>query len=1314
VVPPVVAPELRLEAPVAADIRVKEQAKKLNTAEDFNNRDANVRAVQEEIDAFEARRKFEQGQQEQALAAAEQQKNNEFLNAKQDIIDDHPYGDVPAQYGSTLEHVRIDENGMPIRADLSMEAQNLQDPLQRNLWGDEMDTPTGDGGVPLTQAIDSMPGGPSREQAIAGLRGYNEDGRIKGIENSVSMPDDLARFEGEGGTLRGGKQSGAVDFQTIVDLFPAFAKSKFRETLYRGTTNPDSKLTPSTSGGTLGNGLYTAVRPQYASAFADGVGGNVHPVYVNVTRPLIINGPGDPTIRALMSLGESRESAMQIIDNADKRNKNITTEIQTRAERQGYDGIALHRGGSLSEVVAFKQDQVKSAISPSGGMGRKQAGSIDFQAITDIFTGKRVVGGSTSGKLPMTGRGITMPDSVDNPISPATIARKNQLASAEKYARLQDSNYGDIKTIEELKTKLEASGKGDINNNPVRDYTIAGVEGMVRNFPAHPIFKFVRSKLTDARNNTARFETEYVTGLNGLNTLYRDMNKAEWTDVAEALQAASKSQIAITPALIAKWGFNEKQAAYINRVSETMDAMHATASEGLTAMGQKGLGKRVAYVPSMFSGAYTSLVGHMVTGSDGKQKFIIKGVAQGDTKAQHAAALEHYTKQGDKFSTVVKLRDRMLTGGVHKSNRVFDGFNDLVNAIAEGDKDFAAIKAMADDYAANKINKINEFDVHAKKKTGVVGSLGDRPWLTREENAKQFLEGITNYMAEGAERYNYMEPLYQVNKIMHDPEITTDRQNTMKYLERHVSHVTGQNVGAHGVFLNQVWNTTMKSLGSSPQNVSQNIHRIHGAASAYMMGLWNPAFFITQIVQPAASGIPEAVGVNKITETGFASSVAKVTAASPLIDAALSLDNPAMLSKLPQHLVEAYKYAQDIGMTVFSESELSREVTQSKVEKGINNAIHIPAQLSERLTRPAVFLTYFDMFHNAGFDQATAQRAAQYATESAMVNYHPNERPMLYATFGHTGNFMGALTTYKHNLATGMWNRGKGALTQGDMAPAIAASVLAATLYGVSGIAGYQEMDQLVQAATGNTIKEQVFGSEVKKLPDGSFMEAMSNPETHKQGVWHGYASVLSGWDLQARLSMASLAPDTVLEATSPQLGVLVDIGTKTYELFKNQDETSQIALIHAMTPAGMKGISEQKMLTDSEGFLTNPKGQRMFEEPRSPNEQFVRKVIGLRPLRERLEREDVYNRGQRNLKNEKKLKESSERFKAAVARGDDAGVDFHYKKYMELDGDPQVLFNDPAIKKWLEESMKSERERQAGTPNNNIGSIRKYEGMTQ
>jgi len=45
-----------------------------------------------------------------------------------------PYEAVPGDW-------RIDENGMPLKVDLSMDAQNMQNPLQRNLWGDELATP---------------------------------------------------------------------------------------------------------------------------------------------------------------------------------------------------------------------------------------------------------------------------------------------------------------------------------------------------------------------------------------------------------------------------------------------------------------------------------------------------------------------------------------------------------------------------------------------------------------------------------------------------------------------------------------------------------------------------------------------------------------------------------------------------------------------------------------------------------------------------------------------------------------------------------------------------------------------------------------------------------------------------------------------------------------------------------------------------------------------------------------------------------------------------------------------------------------------
>ena len=59
--------------------------------------------------------------------------------AQLDLIDQPLQGRVVSPYEAVPGDWRVDENGMPIKADLSMELQNLQEPLQRNLWGDELD-----------------------------------------------------------------------------------------------------------------------------------------------------------------------------------------------------------------------------------------------------------------------------------------------------------------------------------------------------------------------------------------------------------------------------------------------------------------------------------------------------------------------------------------------------------------------------------------------------------------------------------------------------------------------------------------------------------------------------------------------------------------------------------------------------------------------------------------------------------------------------------------------------------------------------------------------------------------------------------------------------------------------------------------------------------------------------------------------------------------------------------------------------------------------------------------------------------------------
>lgn len=105
---------------------------------------------------------------------------------------------------------RTDENGIPIRADLSMEVQNLENPLQRNLFGDELGPALGNERS-LTEAIDTMPNEP--------WKGSVRDEALGRLQGAVEAPPELAvaKMEADGAQLQPERrvpksQKGAVLF----------------------------------------------------------------------------------------------------------------------------------------------------------------------------------------------------------------------------------------------------------------------------------------------------------------------------------------------------------------------------------------------------------------------------------------------------------------------------------------------------------------------------------------------------------------------------------------------------------------------------------------------------------------------------------------------------------------------------------------------------------------------------------------------------------------------------------------------------------------------------------------------------------------------------------------------------------------------------------------------------------------------------------------------------------------------------------------------------------------------------------------------
>ena len=161
--------------------------------------------------------------------------------------------------------------------------------------------------------------------------------------------------------------------------------------LYHGTTKDISTLR-SSKDGSLGAGIYLTPDAEFAGRYAEQEGGNILPVYTNIKNPLVIKsemGKGDPMVQALIQLGVAEDKAADIVEKAYEEKGYISKEVQSRAQKQGYDGIVQYKDGKLSEIVAFNAAQVKSAL---GDLQSKLEGTPEGKAVVNSTKPAKTLG----------------------------------------------------------------------------------------------------------------------------------------------------------------------------------------------------------------------------------------------------------------------------------------------------------------------------------------------------------------------------------------------------------------------------------------------------------------------------------------------------------------------------------------------------------------------------------------------------------------------------------------------------------------------------------------------------------------------------------------------------------------------------------------------------------------------------------------------------------------------------------------------------------------------------------------------------------
>jgi hypothetical protein len=286
------------------------------------------------------------------------------------------------------------------------------------------------------------------------------------------------------------------------------------------------------------------------------------------------------------------------------------------------------------------------------------------------------------------------------------------------------------------------------------------------------------------------------------------------------------------------------------------------------------------------------------------------------------------------------------------------------------------------------------------------------------------------------------------------------------------------------------------------------------------------------------------------------------------------------------------------------------------------------------------------------------------------------------------GQSVGALRTFVHNAAEQQISRTKEA--RKNPGAFLAMMGFTAGLMGVAGLPFYDEIDQwFIQPVTKRSARD--------------WMSEALHP-----ALINGVASQYTGIDLQSRFSMADMIPGNPAEALAgPQLSRMFQILDSGFGYIKNQDTQSFNELAKAIIPSGAYGAYEEANLVDEQGYVLDKEGQVKYTEPRSEGERKVRKVLGLRPLRERLEDEDLYTTKKLEQRMTDKQKTAYSRMRAGINLGDDAGFADAMQDYLNNEGDPKAI--EQLVKRNAKQSQLSARQRVITAPGKSVGSVNKY-----
>lgn len=1185
---------------------------------------------------------------------------------------------------------RVDENGIPIRADLSMEAQNLQNPLQRNLWGDEVDVnfprdpnrplgPLEQGDIPgverfsdptnfkndpenqigITQAIDNMPEGirnreggkfapgTTRQSALDLLRGE--------IEASPAL--EVAKMEQEGFKFPK-SQRGVIDPSVFLGEFPDFVATKIKDAagqlkaLYRGIREDYTKAERPMLG-TLGEGIYLTESNTLANNYARGglQGRQVRAYFANVKNPFEIEMGGPEHQNLLLGDRASRKA------------------FSDAAKAAGHDAIIVRAAdGQMKEVMVFSPDQIKNAFSTPKTSAKVKAD------LRERIIDRRLSDPNTTPEQKTALLDIKRSFNFKKQGGGLYLGNKDALENS--LARNLDGTF--IPNNPDVSKAIEAAKK-DGKDSKIWTYTQSGSTSAAMK-TGSPIIKAASEVVQNAMKRADRAIRSFVFPAE---KALRDLSKKELVDLGKVLKEEMLAgQRFSSEQLMQSMSVKQLKAYTAARdlFDKTLDAQNAAR----VAMGKEPITAHEAYLSSRWQGDFRQ----PVYDANGKLVWYLAANSRVGL-TQQAKALSKIRPD-----LVIDPKKAHTVRSTKSGTDLQSAYSTMLDILGRNDPAIQKLKNAIEDQMSVEAESALAQTKHFEKKTGVRGFAGDRPWI---DSTKDTLDMFKQQMqfAKNAFKWSELQKVgNDIKAIVSDPELQETQPNNIKYIREYYKNAVGM---GEAEVTRAVNDAIREGFGISPNVLNDAVGNVKSFFIMQKLAV-SAGYTLSNLVQ-TTNVLPY---LSDLANQGIVGNPAKALPVGLLGGTAMGLSHyvkalgSEYLDSLPnQFFKDAFKYAEENGVTARSVyDEASVEDSFSTMAKAANVAgktMTIP----ETFVRSWAFMTYAQWLKDSGKfpDQSKLFQKAEELVNMSMVDYRETERPMMFAKAGAAGNLLNTLQTYPMSFYN-QWAYMLGQAVKGKPAGLLAIFALQYALAGAMGIPGFDDTDKLYKWIRDNT------------LPTGVWKSAMESPFFSDPKLWMlenlGQGAVYGALSDQTGLGMTSrvAAPGGGAMLQSP-LGPVADIAGQVGAVASAvADPTNTTKLGQAamrVTPVGLQGLLEQAPFMENITYVTNPDGSKTFMKSsdlakreavytRTPEEQAVRNW-GIRSQKEVLTKDVDWAIRSQEMAGTQKAGELVDKIYDASRRGDVKKVKELSTLYTQLTG---KAFSDTQMQNQVEKEFLS------------------------